>query len=110
MISLTRSRNRRLRKKLHVGEFQELGFDVRFELRAQPGDLHSSAFGDAFIIEAIEGNGLSFGGGDNEGFVTAVRGSVTEIQRQAVESWLRARPEVASVLIGPLADAWHGQE
>ena len=110
MISLTKRRSRRLRKRLYVGEFQEFGFAVRFELQGKPDDKQSSAFQDAFILEAIERNGLGFGGGDTEGFVTAVHGSATEAHRHAVESWLGARAEVSSVKVGPLVDAWHGWE
>jgi uncharacterized protein YggL (DUF469 family) len=35
------------------------------------------------------------------------RGSVTEEHRQAIERWLAARPEVKTVQIGPLVDAWY---
>ncbi|MEO8006890.1 MAG: YggL family protein [Betaproteobacteria bacterium] len=97
-----------MRKRLYVGEFRELGFEVSFKFRGTPDDKQSSAFWVAFILEAIERNGLGFGGGDTEGFVTAVHGSATEAHRQAVETWLGARTEVSSVKIGPLVDAWHG--
>jgi uncharacterized protein YggL (DUF469 family) len=110
MISLSKRRSRRLRKRLYVGEFREFGFTVRFEFRGKPDDGQLSAFFDAFIVEAIERNGLGFGGGDTEGFVTAVRGSATEAHRLAVETWLGARAEVASLKVGPLVDAWHGWE
>lgn len=110
MISLTKRRSRRLRKRLLVGEFQEFGFEVRFQFHGKPDDKQTSRFWDTFILEAIERNGLGFGGGDTEGFVTAVRGSATEAHRQAVEAWLRARAELSSVTVGPLVDAWHGWE
>lgn len=110
MISLSKRRSRRLRKRLYVGEFREFGFTVRFELRGKPDDRQLTAFLDAFIVEAIERNGLGFGGGDTEGFVTAVRGSATEAHRLAVETWLGARAEVSALKVGPLVDAWHGWE
>jgi uncharacterized protein YggL (DUF469 family) len=103
---------KRLRKKLHVGEFQELGFEVRFQVA---DNLSYDAFDtvvDAFISQAIEAYGLLCGGGGTNpewnAFVTrARRGGVTEEHRQAIERWLTARPEVNAVQIGPLVDAWY---
>lgn len=52
---------KRLRKKLRLAEFSELGFAVSFQLTlgltAQEGDRLL----DAFIREAIEANGLLCG-------------------------------------------------
>jgi len=104
---MPRNRSRRLRKKLRVGEFQEFGFEVSFKLRDGLGENPLDAFWDEFILEAIEGNGLAFGGSTN-GFVCAAgRGSAHESHRESVRSWLAARPEVESVSTGPLIDAWH---
>lgn len=105
---MTARRSRRLRKKLHLGEFRELGFEVAFELRRPLGATQVEQFWDAFIAEAIERHGLAFGGGGNTGFVTVVgRGSATETHRALVRAWLVARSEVAAVSVGPLVDAWH---
>ena|SRR5471030_2116630 len=100
-------RNRRLRKKLRIGEFQQLGFPIEFHLRPGLTDEVAWAFWDAFICDAIEFNGLMFGGGES-GYVCGVgRTSAHEEHRRAIESWLCARPEVQSAKIGPLEDAWH---
>ena len=65
------------------------------------------AFWDAFILEAVEANGLAYGGGTN-GFVTSWgRGSVTETHQEAIRSWRAARTEVESIEVG-LVDAWYG--
>jgi hypothetical protein len=110
MISLTKRRSRRLRKKLRVGEFQELGFEVSFELRPELAEDQLLAFWDAFILEAIERNGLAYGGG-TQGFCSSWRrGSTTETHRELLRSWLSSRAEVSSVTVGPLMDAWHGGE
>ena len=107
MISLAKRRSRRLRKKLRIGEFQELGFRVLFEFRPPFAENQNLEFWDAFILQAIEGNGLAYGGG-TDGFVSSWRrGSATETHREAVRSWLGSRAEVASVKVGPLIDAWH---
>ncbi|MFD2061090.1 YggL 50S ribosome-binding family protein [Paraburkholderia solisilvae] len=105
--------NRRQRKKLRIGEFQELGFSVSAALRVPLDDSDRDALIDVLLDDCIERNGLLFGGGINEmldGFVTSDtrRGSATEQQRQAVLVWLHARPEFDAVTVGPLTDAWYG--
>lgn len=101
-------RSRRLRKKLRVGEFQEFGFSLSARVK---DTAEAEALGDRFILEAMDANGLLFGGytGDYlEGFVCLYgRGSVSEEQRAAVEAWLRAQPGLEEVTVGPLEDAWH---
>jgi uncharacterized protein YggL (DUF469 family) len=103
---------KRLRKKLHVREFQELGFEVRFRLTDHLSQDAFDAVVDAFISQAIEAHGLVCGGGGKNlewtVFVTREgRGSATEAHRQAIETWLAASPEVNAVQIGPLVDAWY---
>lgn len=105
MKSTSPTRSRRLRKKLHVDEFREDGFHLRVVLRALSA-AEADRFWDAFLAEAIEARGLTYGGGE-EGFVAALRGSATEADRDAVRDWLAARPEVVSAAIGPLVDAWY---
>ena len=103
---------KRLRKKLHKGEFQELGFEVRF---CCADDISESAFNtviDEFISQAIEARSLVCGGGGQKPewniFVTLDRrGSVTEEHRVAVQQWLAMRPEVEEFQVGPLVDAWY---
>ena len=105
---MTKVRTRRLRKKLRLGEFQELGFDVSFALGDGLSEAGIERFWDAFILEAIETNNLAFGGGGNDGFITAWgRGSATDAHRQVVLKWLTSRPEVSSAQAGQLVDAWH---
>jgi uncharacterized protein YggL (DUF469 family) len=103
---------KRLRKKLHVGEFQELGCEVHFQVVDNLSHDAFDAVVDAFISQAIEAHGLMCGGGgknpDWNVFVTrGRRGSVTEEHRQAIERWLATRPEINAVHIGPLVDAWY---
>jgi len=103
---------KRLRKKLHVGEFQELGCEVRFQVVDNLSQDAFDAVMDAFISQAIEAHGLLCGGGGKNPewsvFVTREgRGSLTEEHRQAVERWLASRAEVNTVQIGPLVDAWY---
>jgi len=107
---VAKHRTRRLRKKHRVDEFQQFGFEVSFRLRDEVREEQLVDFWDAFILDAIERNGLSFGGGTN-GFVCPWgRGSANESRRELVRHRLTARPEVISVQVGPLVDAWRQAE
>jgi uncharacterized protein YggL (DUF469 family) len=103
--------NRRQRKKLHLGEFTELGFEVSARLASPLSDEGRDKLLDGFMGDCIEPLGLSFGGGLNDdlgGYVTtAMRGrSASEDQRDKVRAWLSSRPEFLVVEVGPLTDAW----
>lgn len=107
----TGKHNLRQRKKLRLGEFQELGFEVTAKITKTLTQEDRSAFIDA-LITAIDEMGLLFGGGFNGGFegfvvVDAVRGSVTEQQRESFKKWLETRNELQDVVVGPLKDAWY---
>ncbi len=102
---------KRLRKKLRLGEFQELGFEVRFRLPDDCTEADLDAFFDSFIAEAIEGNGLICGGRGGREWNIFVsrhhRQSATENDRSAIAAWLEGHGHVAEIRIGPLADAWY---
>jgi uncharacterized protein len=105
---------RRLRKKKRLGEFTELGFEVRAELTPDLDDAGFEAFIDR-CIEAVEARRLGFGGGgrreDFAGFVTQLgRGSATEHDRTAMVTFLSSDPAVVRHAVGPLVDAWHSIE
>ncbi len=102
------NRSRRLRKKLCVDEFQEVGFELNLTFKENLDDQAIDAFLEAFLKDAMEGNGLGYVGGDEFGLVcSAKRGSVSEEQRATVEAWLNARSELTNVEVSPLMDVWH---
>lgn len=101
------TRSRRLRKKLCVDEFQELGFELSFTYAADLSDEAYETFLDDLLGE-IEARGLIYSGCDEYGFVClAKRGSVSDEQRQALEAWLKGRKELAGFQVGELVDAWY---
>ena len=105
---MAKNRSRRLRKKLCVDEFQEAGFEVQINYPENAEDSAVAEFFAEFIVDVIEANNMAFIGGEDYGIVClARRGSVTAEQRSMVEQWLRARPEVTSVDVGQLVDAWY---
>ena len=92
------NRSRRLRKKLCVDEFQELGFELNLNFKED-------------LSDAMNANGLGYVGGDDYGLVClAKRGSVSEEQRAAVEAWLKGRSELVDFSVSPLLDVWYPEK
>ncbi|WP_426138874.1 YggL family protein [Pseudomonas sp. DWP3-1-2] len=105
------NRSRRLRKKLCVDEFQELGFELNLDFKPELDDQAIDAFLDAFLKDAMEANGLGYVGGDDFGLVClSKRGSVSEEQRAAVEAWLKGRSELTEMSVSPLIDVWYPEK
>jgi uncharacterized protein YggL (DUF469 family) len=115
-ISKTRLRrpNRRQRKKLRVGEFQEFIFAVDATFKSAMEAPAYEAFIDAFTGFS-HATGFSVGGMGGRLPITRTcawiqksgRGSATPEQRDAPASWLLGRPEVASAGAGDLVDGWY---
>ena len=104
-----KNRSRRLRKKLHVDEFKELGFDIAWKFNDDITSDELDAFINKFFDEVIEANGLGFGGeGDTlwHGIIcTQQLGSCTDENRAVVEKWLTDNG-AKSVAVSPLYDVW----
>lgn len=102
------NRSRRLRKKLCVDEFQELGFELNLNFKDDLTDEVIDAFLEQFLRHAMTANGLGYVGGDDYGLVClAKRGSVSEAQRASVEAWLKGRNELIDFNASPLMDVWY---
>lgn len=106
---------RRLRKKLRKAEFTEYGFAVQYRVHADRTPAMIDALLDSFILEAIEANDLSCGGGGGptewDFFVCANgRRSATDIHRGRVGDWLSDQKEIVTRRISALHDAWNGPD
>ena len=102
------NRSRRLRKKLCVDEFQELGCELQLQYREDADEAARDAFILAFHNECLIPQGLLFIGCNEFGLVCLMqRGSVSSEQRAAVEQWLASRSDLASFSLGALQDAWY---
>ena len=103
---------RRLRKKFHVGEFQELGFEIFANLKSDLSEKEFDKFYDEFI-DVIEENKLLFGGGggleDSKGFISSAKkfASPTVEDREQIKIWLEKREEVVDYKVGDFVDTWN---
>ncbi len=100
-----------MRKKSHVAEFQELGFEIRVAFESNLIEAVFDKLYDEFI-EKIEENKLLFGGGSPkiwQGFVTASKKyqSPTEKQRENIKTYLENLSDIAKCEVGNLRDAWY---
>lgn len=103
---------KRLRKKKHLGEFQEFGFEVTVNFDKGFNKNKFDKFRHDFIFE-IEKNKLLCGGGGDykiwEVFIISKRKftSPTNDNRKDLKIWLENYPVVESFKIGELKDAWN---
>jgi len=100
---------KRLRKKLRVGEFIELGFTARYQVKAGLSSAALDSLLDRFILEAIEANDLHCGGGGGPvewDFLVCANGrrSATETDCESVRIWLEEQPCVSE----PAPISWTG--
>ncbi len=113
MTAIRAHHNRRLRKKLHLGEFQELGFTVSATCPPNWGESERDVAMNG-LLDAVGARGLIFGGGDSasgmDGHIgLATRGSATEADRDAILATLKSLGFV-EVEVAPLEDAWYPPE
>lgn len=108
MTPSNKSRNARQRKKLHVGEFQEFGFEYQAELTQELSSDQEAQLIHTFLEELIEVRDLALSGWLTTGFVCKFGpGSATDEDRAALKAWMTARPEFKNVQVGALKDAWY---
>lgn len=111
--NMAKNRKRRLRKKLHLGEFQELGFDVSWRFAEGTDEDTVDETIDRFIAEVIDANKLAFAADGSlqwDGLIcTEIPGQCTDEQRKLVQSWLEANG-MLDIEVSPLFDLWYGTE
>ncbi len=104
-------RNRRLRKKLRVDEFQELGFEVTWAFPEGTDDQKIDTLVDTLVNDVIEVYKLGFAGGGDlvwEGLVcTQQLGKCTDEHRAAVKSFLESNG-AEKIEVTELFDLWWG--
>ncbi|EEX92191.1 hypothetical protein VIOR3934_04159 [Vibrio orientalis CIP 102891 = ATCC 33934] len=102
------NKKRRIQKKLFLGEFAMLGFELSCETTISDFERYDTFVDD--FIDYVDALGLCFGGGGLElfeGFLCCTEryADVTNEQKAQVVAWLEAREEVTSVKTSELVDA-----
>jgi uncharacterized protein len=100
-------RSRRQRKKLHIAEFQQIGFEYSAVWSQFPTVAQQDAFIDGFLDQVIVARGLELGGGFTKGAIVGRVQNPTDSDREAVCNWLKGFPGIVDVQVGPLVDAWY---
>ncbi len=103
------NRSRRLRKKMHIDEFQEVGFSVAWCFPEGTPEEQIDKTVDDLINEVIEPNGLAFDGSGYlawEGLICMQQiGKCTEEHQALVKNWLEAR-QLSEIRTSDLFDVW----
>jgi uncharacterized protein len=88
-------------------------FGVELEMTLRAG-VDLDAFLDAFLCDAVEANGLFFGGGGQGnrlggflvgGFLELGRWDVCQAKLTAVVAWLAAEERIEKFVVGEIVDA-----
>ena len=104
--------NKRRRKKLHIGEFIQLGFEASFKCAPGLAQPDREQLLVDFLENAIEENDLLAGGGGDENmslFIVSTRkyGSATDEERNRVREWLAKEKRIEAFEVSDPKDAWH---
>ncbi|MCW2486863.1 YggL family protein [Candidatus Symbiopectobacterium sp. NZEC127] len=106
---MAQQRSRRLRKKLHIDEFQELGFSVSWRFAEGTSVEIIDATLDKFVDDVIDPAGLAFEGSGYlqwEGLICLQKtGHCTDAHREQVAAWLKAQ-QLQDVKVSELFDIW----
>ncbi|MFH1279348.1 MAG: 50S ribosome-binding protein YggL [Candidatus Eisenbacteria bacterium] len=104
---------KRLRKKLHMGEFRQFGFMLSLVFCGETDTAEECESFEGLIIGSLcKPHGFEYSIGFwppdyFEVFLVPSRGSTTDEQRVWVEAWLRSRGEVLEYHVGHFIDAYH---
>ena len=106
---MSKSYNQRQRKKLHLAEFQELGFLVNFQFAEGTAIETVDEIVDRFINEVIQPNGLAYEGSGYlhwEGLVCLEKiGKCDESHRETVKKWLETNG-LQQIEVSEVFDIW----
>jgi uncharacterized protein YggL (DUF469 family) len=101
---MSKNRSYRLRKKLHLDEFVEHGFDISFVCT----DAHEMDFLAELTSEVFHPRKMSIVYEDKgQIFVSRREGPVDEQDIDAVNAWFERHDGISSFEVGRLVDAWH---
>ncbi len=106
-----RSMKRRLRKKLHKGEFKEWAFRLDFNLKIEDDSPEMEQFIDDFILNGVVAHGMLCNGAigkESHQIIEAQDARTTGAEHiAAIKAWMESHPMVESFTVGELKDAWY---
>lgn len=101
----------RQQKKIRVGAYQELGFGILFEFKA---DTSAEVVDQVLegLLNTIEEQGANFSGYCNgsllEGMVIPInRQKISAENREAIQKFLKSLDSIENLNVGEFVDAWH---
>ena len=107
------SKSRRLQKKLYLGEFAILGFELSCDFDFKSEDDFNQLVDE--LIEFAESRELSMSGGGDlkslDAFLCSHQryGSATAEDQAAVKAWLESKAGISNVEVGELEDVNYGK-
>ena len=107
--SSLKNKSKRVQKKLYLGDYAILGFEISAKF-TQEDETEVDSFFDSFI-EFTESLNLCLGVGYStssfNGFITSIERykSPSEDDRIAVEKWLSSQSNISDISVGSLVDA-----
>lgn len=111
------TKSRRLRKKLYLGEFQELGFYVSAKYREKLTSDATDKDADEFVAFAVANQLCVYGVHVNDGFGCTLRHEIdyrnVDIQQyEAMVEWVKNHPMVdpTTVKVSPLFDIHYADD
>ncbi len=104
--------NRRIRKKLYLGEFAIMGFEFSCSI----DEMDETKVNDFFseLLSFLESNNMLFSGGGTKdnfgGYITSQLryGSLTAADSETLNTWLSSNSGVTDIHLEDLSDAIYG--
>ena len=104
--------NRRLRKKLYLGQFAIIGFEFSCSIDEMDETKVNNFFSE--LLSFLESNNMLFDGGGTKdnfgGYITSKLryGSLTEADSETLKTWLSSNAGVKDIHLADLSDAIYG--
>ncbi|MGL4858919.1 MAG: YggL family protein, partial [Enterobacteriaceae bacterium] len=97
--------------KLHIDEFQEIGFSVGWRFPEETAVEEIDRVLAQFLDEVIDPNGLAFEGGGYlqwDGLICLQKvGRCNDEQRELIRQWLE-KQQLQDIVVSELFDIWWG--
>ena len=106
--------NRRIRKKLYLGEFAIMGFEFSCSIDEMDESKVNAFFSE--LLSFLESNDMLFSGGGTKdnfgGYITSQQryGSLTAADSDKLKTWLSGNAGITDIQLEDLSDAIYGND